>query len=68
MHHPRFYKVVHERHHRFEQEHSEQVPFAVFYARPVEAVFVHSIVVIAAAIQRGHIVSFWLSGAVLPRL
>lgn len=42
MHHRRFYNIVHEHHHYFEQEQSEQVPFVVFYARPVEAVFVYT--------------------------
>lgn len=63
MHHPRLYNVVHERHHRFEQDNSEQIQFAVFYAHPVEAVFVYNIFPIAAVVQQSHVISLWLSGA-----
>jgi hypothetical protein len=37
----------------------------VFYAHPIEAFFTYSAVVTAAAVQHSHLISFWLSGAVI---
>ncbi|KAJ5729748.1 C-4 methylsterol oxidase [Penicillium malachiteum] len=63
MHRPRLYKLFHERYHRFAEAHSQQVPFALFYTHPVQSLFTFSLPIVAAALQRSHVFSLWLSGA-----
>ncbi|KAJ5706780.1 hypothetical protein N7488_006581 [Penicillium malachiteum] len=63
MHRPRLYKLCHERYHSFAEAHSQQVPYALFYAHPIQTLFTYSLPIIAAALQRSHVYSLWLSGA-----
>ncbi|CRG82952.1 hypothetical protein PISL3812_00299 [Talaromyces islandicus] len=67
MHRPPLYRAIHAIHHQFEESQKRQgndksIPFANFVTHPLELIFVYSLVLVAAALQRIHVTVLWFTG------